>query len=199
MPALAAEKEKEKGKGEAAELLLVKARGMWTSQWVSAHTDLGHGQLRRPFLVGIWQHIASGSCKSLSQGSTEEPSRRLSVTIMHPETSPEATRKERMHSWREARTLALRSKVRHYTAKPGHHLIIRTSHGFWTEDRKITLVRNMMPQKYIKCHYIFKMRFKSAVPIFPNMLDALKIFLIPHLDIFLCSTVKSIYLNISLY
>lgn len=172
---------------------------MWTSQWVSAHTDLGHGQLRRPFLVGIWQHIASGSCKSLSQGSTEEHSRRLSVTIVHPEISPEATRKERMHSWREARTLALRSRVRHYTAKPGHRLIIRTSHGFWTEDRKFTLVRNMMPQKYIKCHYIFKMRFKSAVPIFPNMLDALKIFLIPHLDIFLCSTVKSIYLNISLY
>lgn len=156
-----------------------------------------HRQLRRPCQV-VWQQVAAGSCKSLSQSLTKESSRRLSVTIMHPETVPEATGKGMIHGWREARTLALRSRVRHYLAKPGHHLIIRTSHRFWTEDRKISLVRKMMLKIYVKYHYIFKTRFKSAVSIFPIKLDALKIFWITHLDTFSCFIVKSIYLNTSL-
>jgi len=61
-------------------------------------------------------------------------------------------------------------------AESGHHLIIGTSHSFWTEDRKMPHVRKMMLQKYVKFHCISKIRFKYAASVFPIMFDALKIF-----------------------
>lgn len=56
----------------------------------------------------------------------------------------------------------------------------------------------MMQQKNVKFHYISKFRYKYAVSIFPIMFDALKIFWIPHLDIFTCFIMKSIDLDASL-
>lgn len=174
------------------------AAGQWSH---NAFKEPAHGQLGQelPSLIGIWQHVAAGSCKGLSQSLAEGSCRGLLITIPHPETVPRSYRK-RKNKWLKGSWNCCtkeQGKILHL-AKSGHHRIIRTSHSFWTEDRKMFLVRKMMQQKYVKFHYISKFGFKYAVSIFPIMFDALKIFWIPYLDIFTCFIKKSIDLNASL-
>lgn len=138
-----------------------------------------HGQLEKelPSLIGIWQHVRAGSCKGLSRSLAEGSCRGLLITTPRPETVPRSYR-ERKNKWLKGSQNCCtkeQGKILHL-AESGHRRIIRTSHSFWTEYRKMSFLRKMMQQKYVKFHYISKFGFKYAVSIFPIMFDALKIF-----------------------